>query len=105
GSTGFAGSPRAERFLPQGVVRHGAAHEDPPHPNLAAIADRVQVHRGNVLDLASLTAALGVTRPDAVVHLAAQAVPTLAARDPVSAVRVNVLGTATLLAALDAHPD
>jgi GDP-4-dehydro-6-deoxy-D-mannose reductase len=37
--------------------------------------------------------------------LAAQAVPTLAALDPVSAVRVNVLGTATLLAALDAHPD
>jgi len=105
GITGFAGSHLAERFLTQGVVVHGVAHEDPPHPNLAAIADRVQVHRGNILDLASLTAALGVTRPDAVVHLAAQAVPTLAARDPVSAVRVNVLGTATLLAALDAHPD
>ena len=35
-------------------------------------------------------------RPDVVVHLAGQAVPTLAARDPVAAVRVNVLGTATV---------
>jgi GDP-4-dehydro-6-deoxy-D-mannose reductase len=51
-----------------------------------------------------VTAAIAAARPDAVVHLAAQAVPTLAARDPVAAVRVNVLGTATLLAALDAHP-
>ncbi len=105
GITGFAGSHLAERFVTQGVVVHGIAHEDPPFPHLAAIADRVRVHRGNILDLSAVSAALDAARPDAVVHLAAQAVPTLAARDPVSAVRVNVLGTATLLAALDAHPE
>jgi GDP-4-dehydro-6-deoxy-D-mannose reductase len=105
GITGFAGSHLAERFVTDGDVVHGIAHEDPPHPYLAAVADRVHVHRGNILDAAALRAALETARPDAVVHLAAQAVPTLAARDPVSAVRVNVLGTATLLAALDAHPN
>jgi GDP-4-dehydro-6-deoxy-D-mannose reductase len=105
GITGFAGSHLAERFVTDGDVVHGIAHEDPPHPHLAAVADRVHVHRGNILDVAAVTAALDAARPDAVVHLAAQAVPTLAARDPVSAVRVNVLGTATLLAALEAHPD
>jgi len=105
GITGFAGSHLAERFVTQGVAVHGIAHEDPPHQNLAAVADRALVHRGNILDLAAVGAALAAARPDAVVHLAAQAVPTLAARDPVSAVRVNVLGTATLLAALEAHPD
>jgi GDP-4-dehydro-6-deoxy-D-mannose reductase len=105
GITGFAGSHLAERFVTHGVLVHGIAHEDPPFPHLAAIAERVRVHRGNILDLAAVRAALAAARPDAVVHLAAQAVPTLAARDPVSAVRVNVLGTATLLAALDAHPD
>ena len=104
GITGFAGSHLAERFVTQSVAVHGIAHEDPPHPNLAAVVDRVHVHRGNILDLAAVSAALAAARPDAVVHLAAQAVPTLAARDPVAAVRVNVLGTATLLAALDAHP-
>ncbi len=104
GITGFAGSHLAERFVTAGNIVHGIAHEDPPFPNLAAVADRVRVHRGNILDIASVKDALAAARPDAVVHLAAQAVPTLAAQDPVSAVRVNVLGTATLLAALDAHP-
>ena len=105
GITGFAGSHLAERFVTRGDTVHGIAHEDPPFPNLAAVADRVQVHRGNILDVASVNAALAAARPEAVVHLAAQAVPTLAALDPVSAVRVNVLGTATLLAALDAYPE
>src|SRR5438445_334449 len=50
-------------------------------------------------------AATATAPPGAVAHLAAQAVPPLAARDPVSAVRVNVLGTATLLAALDSYPE
>jgi GDP-4-dehydro-6-deoxy-D-mannose reductase len=105
GITGFAGSHLAERFVTAGSIVHGIAHEDPPFANLVAVADRVRVHRGNILDIASVRDALAAARPDAVVHLAAQAVPTLAAQDPVSAVRVNVLGTATLLAALDAHPE
>jgi len=105
GITGFAGSHLAERFVSRGDEVHGIAHEDPPFQHLAAVADRVRVHRGNILDIASVSAALAAARPDAVVHLAAQAVPTLAALDPVSAVRVNVLGTATLLAALDAYPE
>jgi nucleoside-diphosphate-sugar epimerase len=105
GVTGFAGSHLAERFVADGVTVHGIAHEDPPYPHLAAVADRVRVHRGDILDAAALNTALVAARPEAVVHLAAQAVPTLAARDPVAAVRVNVLGTATLLAALDAHPN
>jgi GDP-4-dehydro-6-deoxy-D-mannose reductase len=105
GITGFAGSHLAERFVSRGDQVHGIAHEDPPFQHLAAVADRVRVHRGNILDIASVSAALAAARPDAVVHLAAQAVPTLAALDPVSAVRVNVLGTATLLAALDAYPE
>ena len=104
GITGFAGSHLAERFVTAGALVHGIAHEDPPFAHLVAVADRVHVHRGNILDVAAVRSALEVARPDAVVHLAAQAVPTLAAADPVSAVRVNVLGTATLLSALDAHP-
>jgi GDP-4-dehydro-6-deoxy-D-mannose reductase len=105
GITGFAGSHLAERFVADGHLVHGIAHEDPPFAHLAAVADRVLVHPANILDIAAVTAAVAAARPDAVVHLAAQAVPTLAARDPVAAVRVNVLGTATLLAALDGYPE
>ena len=104
GITGFAGSHLAERFVTAGVDVHGIAHEDPPFAHLAAVADRLTIHRANILDVAGVRSALDAARPEAVVHLAAQAVPTLAAADPVSAVRVNVLGTATLLSALDSYP-
>lgn len=101
GITGFAGSHLAERFVARGVEVHGYAFEDPPYPNLAAVAERVRIHRGDITSLDDLRGALAASQADVVVHLAGQAVPTLAARDPVAAVRVNVLGTAAVLAAVD----
>ncbi len=104
GITGFAGSHLAERLLADGVTVHGYAHEDPPYPNLAAVKGDVRVHRGDINDLEALREAVAVARPGVVFHLAGLAVPTLAARDPLAAVRVNVLGTATVLVALAEHP-
>lgn len=104
GITGFAGSHLAERLVADGTEVHGFAFEDPPFPNLAAIAQRVRVHRGDITSLPDLRSALADARPDVVVHLAGQAVPTLAAQDPVGAVRVNVLGTAAVLAAVEEQP-
>ena len=101
GITGFAGSHLAERFVARGVGVHGLAFEPPPHPNLAQVADRVTIHRGDITSIDDIRAALDASRPDVVVHLAGQAVPTQAARDPVGAVRVNVLGTAALLTAVE----
>ncbi len=102
GITGFAGSHLAERLVVSGVETHGLAFEEPPYPNLAAVADEVRIHRGDVTSLADLETALRAARPDVIVHLAGQAVPALAARDPLAAVRVNVLGTAAVLGALEA---
>jgi len=104
GITGFAGSHLAERFVEMGVAVHGYAHEDPPYRHLSRVADRIDIHRGDIGDLATLRAALERARPEAVVHLAGQAVPTFAARDPIGAVRTNVVGTATVLTALEDHP-
>ncbi|HEY6958780.1 MAG TPA: GDP-mannose 4,6-dehydratase [Candidatus Limnocylindria bacterium] len=104
GITGFAGSHLAERLVPAGVEVHGLAFEEPPFPHLAAVADRVRVHKGDITHLEEVRAALAAARPDVVVHLAGQAVPTLAAKDPVGAVRVNVLGTSAVLAAVDERP-
>jgi nucleoside-diphosphate-sugar epimerase len=101
GITGFAGSHLAEKLVADGATVHGFAFEEPPFPNLASVAKEVRVHRGDITSLEDLRAAMRAAQPDVVVHLAGQAVPTLAARDPVGAVRVNVLGTATVLAALD----
>ena len=104
GITGFAGSHLAEKLVADGAEVHGFAFEQPPFPNLASVANAVQVHRGDITSVDDLRTAMRAARPDVVVHLAGQAVPTLAARDPVAAVRVNVLGTATVLAALAEQP-
>ena len=100
GLTGFAGSHLAEHLVARGDEVHGLAHEDPPYPYLAAVARDVTVHRGDITRYDDLRAALGGARPD----LAGLAVPALAQRDPRSAVSVNVLGAATLIAVLAEHP-
>ena len=105
GITGFAGSHLAEKLVVDGSEVHGFAFEEPPFANLASIAGEVRVHRGDITSLEDLRAAMRAATPDVVVHLAGQAVPTLAARDPVAAVRVNVLGTAVVLAAMSERPD
>jgi GDP-4-dehydro-6-deoxy-D-mannose reductase len=104
GVTGFAGSHLAEHLVSRGDEVHGLAHESPPFANLAAVRDRVRVHEGDITRLEDVQGALAGSRADAVVHLAGMAVPTLAAADPIMAVQVNVLGTATLLTALERHP-
>jgi GDP-4-dehydro-6-deoxy-D-mannose reductase len=101
GITGFAGSHLAERLVADGAAVHGFAFEAPPYPNLAAVAREVQVHRGDITSADEVRASLRASDPDVVIHLAGLAVPTQAARDPAAAVRVNVLGTAALVSALD----
>lgn len=105
GITGFAGSHLAERLVAADDEVHGLAFENAPYANLAAVADAVRIHRGDITSVDDLRSAMRDAKPDAVVHLAGQAIPTEAARDPVGAVRVNVLGTAAVLSALDAAPD
>ncbi|MEK6208508.1 MAG: GDP-mannose 4,6-dehydratase [Chloroflexota bacterium] len=104
GITGFAGSHLAEHLVSRGDEVHGLAHEGPPFANLAAVQDRVRIHEGDITRLEDVQGALAGSRAHAVVHLAGMAIPTLASKDPVAAVRVNVLGTATLLTALEGHP-
>jgi GDP-4-dehydro-6-deoxy-D-mannose reductase len=104
GITGFAGSHLAEHLVSRGDEVHGLAHERPPFANLAAVHDRVRIHEGDITRLEDVRRALAGSRAHAIVHLAGMAVPTLASKDPVAAVRVNVLGTATVLTALEDHP-
>src|SRR5256886_5286187 len=104
GITGFAGSHLAEHLVSRGDEVHGLAHERPPFKNLGAIQERLRIHEGDITSLEDLQGALAGSRADAVGHRAGMAVPTLASKDPVAAVRVNVLGTATVLTALERHP-
>ncbi len=56
-----------------------------------------------ISDAVAVAAAVKAARPDAVVHLAAQASVTAAAADPADAYRVNFLGTRSVLEALRRH--
>ncbi|HET7699575.1 MAG TPA: GDP-mannose 4,6-dehydratase [Candidatus Limnocylindria bacterium] len=104
GITGFAGSHLAERFVADGVEVHGLAFEEPPYRNLRALGEHVRIHRGDITSLDDVRAALAASEAHVVVHLAGQAIPTLAAKDPVGAVRANVMGTAALLGAAEERP-
>lgn len=104
GITGFVGSHLAERSLTAGDEVHGLAHEDPPYRNLDAIAADVRLHRGDITDAASTRAAFEAARPEVVFHLAGHAIPTLAGGDPLGAVRLNVMGTAIVVASVRDRP-
>lgn len=99
GITGFAGSHLAERLVEHGHEVHGLAHEPAPYPYLVRVARRITIHAGDALDAAAVHAIVARVRPEVVVHLAGQAVPTLATADPLGAIRINVLGTANVAAA------
>ena len=104
GITGFAGSHLAERLVERGHDVHGIAHEPAPHPYLAGVQGRVQIHEGDLLDAARVRDVVERVRPDLVYHLAGQAVPTLATADPLAAIRINVIGTSHAAAAMAAAP-
>ena len=101
GITGFIGSHLAERLIADGHEVHGIAFEPPPHPNLAAIASKVRIHRADLADPDALRDAVAAAKPDALVHLAGQAIPSLAEKDASATVAVNVVGTANIIAALE----
>lgn len=101
GITGFIGSHLAERLIADGHEVHGVAFEPAPYPNLAAIAAKVRIHRADLADPDALRDAFAAARPDAVVHLAGQAIPALAQNDASGTVAVNVVGTANVLAGLE----
>lgn len=100
GITGFIGSHLAERLLADGSDVHGIAFEPPPYPNLESVGSRIGVHHADLADPDAVRAAVAAARPDTVIHLAGQAIPSLAQQDALGTVRTNVVGTANLLAAL-----
>lgn len=101
GIAGFAGSHLAERLLARGDAVAGLVRDAAPRPNLAAIEDRVRLFEADLLDVDRLAAALAEARPERIFHLAALAAPQHSFADPLGYFRVNALGTAALLAAIE----
>ena len=110
GGAGFIGSHLVERLVAEG---HRVAVLDDfndfydPHrkeANLAAVRDRIAVHRVDLLDAAAVQGAVGAGGFDTIVHLAARAGVRPSIEQPALYVQTNVVGTLNLLeAARAAH--
>ena len=106
GHTGFKGSWLSLWLDALGAQVTGYALDPPTDPSnfeAAGVADVLRAdHRADLRDRASLEAALRSSRPDVILHLAAQSVVLESYADPSETFSVNVMGTAVLLDAIRA---
>lgn len=105
GHTGFKGAWLSLWLQSLGARVTGLAPAMPPTaPSLYALA-RVGEHMageltGDIRDATAVLDAVCATRPEVVLHLAAQPMVRLSLRDPVLTFEVNVLGTVNVLEAV-----
>jgi GDPmannose 4,6-dehydratase/GDP-4-dehydro-6-deoxy-D-mannose reductase len=106
GITGSGGSYLAETIAARhaDVEIHGMArwHSTSAARNLAAIAERVEVHECDLRDFSSVLAVLRAARPDVIFHLASHANVRASFTTPLAVIDNNVMGTANLLEAIRA---
>jgi len=103
GHTGFKGGWTAHWLYELGAAVHGYSREPPTQPNFFS---ETQLHRrlaqstiGDIRDLPALTDALKTTKPDIIIHMAAQPLVRESYNTPVETFAANVMGTINLLEA------
>ncbi|MBM4342274.1 MAG: CDP-glucose 4,6-dehydratase [Deltaproteobacteria bacterium] len=100
GHTGFKGAWLALWLRELGAEVAGLALAPPTTPSLfelAGVARDLTDHRGDVRDPATVDAAFAASRPEVVLHLAAQALVRPSYADPVYTFGSNVMGTVHVL--------
>lgn len=100
GHTGFKGSWLCRLLLTAGADVTGYALEPPTDPNLfslCGLAGKMRSVSGDVRDLAHLKRVFDETRPEIVLHLAAQPLVRESYRNPVYTYETNVMGTVNVL--------
>ncbi len=97
GGTGCVGSALLRELVRQRPGRVVSLADRPP----VAPVGGVEYLDADVRDARTVDAILGRTRPEIVLHLAAQRDPGRAEREPVAALATNVLGTRNVLAAAE----
>jgi CDP-glucose 4,6-dehydratase len=107
GDTGFKGGWLALWLLELGAEVVGLGLE-PEHPDgvfrRSGLHARLRHHTIDLGDRQGLAAVVADTAPEVVFHLAAQALVPRSYKDPVGTFAVNVVGTASLLAACASCP-
>lgn len=107
GHTGFKGSWLCLWLRDLGAEVTGLSLGRPSKPalyDLARVSDGMKSLDGDVRDLAAVRAAVAESRPEIVLHLAAQPIVRRSFRDPVATYATNVMGTVNVLEAIrEAH--
>jgi len=103
GHTGFKGAWLASWLLRHGARVCGLALPPATSPSLflaSGLAGEMESLEGDVRDLDRTTRALAATRPEIVLHLAAQPIVRQSYDDPAGTFATNVLGTVNVLEAV-----
>lgn len=104
GHTGFKGSWLSIWLAEMGAEVHGFALAQPARPNLfeeANVEPLLKSHTiGDIRDFGALAAAVDASRPEIVIHMAAQALVRTSYAMPVETYETNVMGTVNLLEAI-----
>jgi len=100
GHTGFKGTWLCRMLVNAGAEVTGYGLEPPTNPNLYSLADlehRMTSVIGDIRDMAHLKEAFDASKPNIVLHLAAQPIVRDSYKDPVYTYETNVMGTVNLL--------
>jgi len=103
GHTGFKGSWLSLWLNALGAEVAGYALEPPTKPSLfdqAGVSSAVKSMCADIRDFPRLKSAIAASRPEVVIHLAAQSVVRRGYEDPIETYSSNVMGTVHLLEAL-----
>jgi GDPmannose 4,6-dehydratase len=102
GITGQDGSFLAEQLLAKGYEVHGLVRRlsTPNLSNIAALAGRISLHDGDLMDQSSLDAAVRASKPDEVYNLAAQSFVGTSFVQPVLTGEITGLGMVRILEAV-----
>ncbi len=106
GCTGFLGSWLTIALVEAGAAVVGLVRDEVPFSLLrrSGFQDRIAIVRGDVTDYALIERALNEYEIDAIFHLAAQTIVTIANRAPLSTFESNIKGTWTVLEAARRSP-
>lgn len=101
GCTGLLGSWLTEELVRRGASVVGIVRDGVPRSNLVrnGCLDRIDVVRGDITDYPTVERTLQEYEVEAVFHLAAQTIVTIANRSPLSTFDSNIRGTWNLLEA------
>ena len=97
GITGFVGSHFAEFLLGQGLEVFGSLRWRSKTENIEHIRERITLVESDLRDLLSVRTLLEQTRPDCVVHLAAQSFVGASWQTPMETFNTNVMSQMNLL--------